>query len=289
MTQLSQMRSDGTRGAAVPQIPTKIGKLSKAILLARCLTRSPLEFCDRLETILEVQWDKLRSVPYPYDTVTLREALSILDKVLPRPVTEFLGERQLEQTEKQVARNLQWLRAKAPFTLKHNADFSLARVCYLICRTLASAVVLETGVAYGVSSTFLLRATQLNGQGRLSSIDLPPLAEGADQHVGFLVPSEVKQYWTLYRGSTKRLLPQLLRELKSVDVFVQDSLHTDRNISAELEMVWPFLRPGGVLVIDDIENNAAFARFAGKARSSCCIAVQEESKNSCFGILVKSA
>ncbi len=110
----------------------------------------------------------------------------------------------------------------APFTTRHHADLSLARLCYAVCRLLRPEIVLETGVAYGVTTALVLKALQVNGKGRLYSIDLPPLGENADAFVGYLVPEALRARWTVNRGVSKRVLPQLLPRLGRVDLFIPD-------------------------------------------------------------------
>jgi hypothetical protein len=58
-----------------------------------------------------------------------------------------------------------------------------------------------------------------------------------------------------------RRLPGLLTELGLVDIFVHDSRHTEGNVRFEMEQAWQHLRPGGALLVDDIDVNAGFARF----------------------------
>jgi hypothetical protein len=57
-------------------------------------------------------------------------------------------------------------------------------------------------------------------------------------------------------------MPGLAGGLRPLDLFVHDSMHTTRNVRFELEHVWPALSPGGAILIDDVEKNAALAQFA---------------------------
>src|SRR5260370_30423521 len=98
----------------------------------------------------------------------------------------------------------------APFKSVHNGDFNLGRLCYATVRIKRPTVVVETGVCYGVTSSFILKALQVNGTGRLFSIDLPPLGDNADDFVGRLIPSELRSGWQLHRGSSRQVLPQVL-------------------------------------------------------------------------------
>jgi predicted O-methyltransferase YrrM len=75
------------------------------------------------------------------------------------------------------------------------------------------------------------------------------------------VPNGLRAAWTVHRGASTRVLPGLLEGLGTVDLFVHDSLHTARNMRREFGLVWPRLRPGGVLVADDVERNGAFGEL----------------------------
>src|ERR671916_823414 len=125
-------------------------------------------------------------------------------------------------------------------------------------------VVVETGVAYGVSSAFILRALEENGRGVLHSVDLPPLRREYERFWGVAVDRVHRGRWSLHRGSSARILPRLLDELETVDLFVHDSLPTYRNMRREFEAVWPHLRTGGALVADDVERNRAFGELQRK-------------------------
>jgi predicted O-methyltransferase YrrM len=61
-----------------------------------------------------------------------------------------------------------------------------------------------------------------------------------------------------------RILPRLLEESGTADLFVHDSLHTYRNMRREFELVWPRLRTGGVILADDVERNRAFGELRQK-------------------------
>jgi hypothetical protein len=72
--------------------------------------------------------------------------------------------------------------------------------------------VIETGVARGVTSRFILEALERKGSGSLVSIDLPPQLKGElHDQIGAAVPPEVRGRWTYVRGSSRRRLPRGLR------------------------------------------------------------------------------
>lgn len=195
-----------------------------------------------------------------YETVGWEAMLASLEDCFGS-VDAILKERTLLDLEDDTRRLLAEIRRDDPFAQRWAADSLLAHLCYLVCRMLRPSVVVETGVAYGVSSAFLLAALAQNGHGTLHSVDLPPLRRGAARSWGVAVPERLRGRWILHRGSGRRVLPGLLRELGVVDLFLHDSLHTRRNMRREFETVWPRLRPGGVLLADDVERNRAFGEL----------------------------
>jgi predicted O-methyltransferase YrrM len=53
----------------------------------------------------------------------------------------------------------------------------------------------------------------------------------------------------------------LLAEGSAVDIFIHDSDHSYDHMHWEFEQVWPLIRPGGLLLSDDILGNQAFDDF----------------------------
>jgi hypothetical protein len=100
-----------------------------------------------------------------------------------------------------------------------------------------------------------------NGRGHLSSIDLPTLEKGWQEQVGIAVSERLKERWSYIKGSSRMRLPKLLSRLGQVDMFIHDSLHSERNVRFELDRVWSALRPGGVVVVDDVDANRGFQSF----------------------------
>jgi predicted O-methyltransferase YrrM len=136
-------------------------------------------------------------------------------------------------------------------------------VQYAAVRAFAPKVVVETGVASGVSSSYLLLALQKNGRGTLHSIGLgEPQFLPPGKSPGWIVPDWLKSNWVLHIGDSRELLPQLLQELGSVDVSIHDSLHTYEHMLWEYRAAFPHVRPGGLLFSDDALWNPAFPEFS---------------------------
>lgn len=193
-----------------------------------------------------------------YDSVSWEDILRDLEDIFGSDATEVLAEPALREMEERTRNLLEETRPVDPFRRVWAADSILAKCCYLVCRMARPRVVVETGVAYGVSSAFMLRAMEENGSGTLHSIDLSPPTRGARRFRGIAVPDELRGRWSLHPGSSRRLLASLVGEVGPVDVFLHDSLHTRRNMLREFGAVWPGLREGGVVIADDVERNGAF-------------------------------
>ncbi len=176
-------------------------------------------------------------------------------------------------------------KADGPFPPEgfHNGTVTLGTLCYLACRYLRPRVVVETGVAYGVTSTYILAALEDNDYGELHSIDLPPLALDATAHVGYFIPPELRSRWKLNLGPAKKLLPEVLERTKPIDLFVHDSLHTYSHMKWEFGMALSALRPRGLLISDDIDGNRAFEQMLQGRNIDSNLAIRQSRKNALCG------
>jgi hypothetical protein len=150
-----------------------------------------------------------------------------------------------------------------PETFKwwNDGDAGLARAIWCLIRHLKPRSIVETGVGHGITSRFILEALKSNGAGHLWSIDLPPLERDLHPEIGIAVGNGHEDRWTLIRGSSRRRLPRLLSRVKGIDMFIHDSMHSERNVRFELDRIWPVLSPGGIVVVDDVDANSGFHSF----------------------------
>src|SRR5690349_10042458 len=258
----------------------------RALRLMALLPRRPLEFYDRVHSLVATRAEAIGDEQVHYRVTAFERALEDLDQHLGGEVRPAVAEAPLSDIEAEVQRRIEALRPVAPFPLIHNADFRLARMAYVACRALRPTAVVETGVAYGVTSAFILKALEVNRHGELHSVDLPPLRRRSEEVIGAAIPEGLRARWRLHRGTGQRVLPTILPRLSDVGVFVQDSLHTLQNILAELKHVTARLsRPSAVLV-DDIQDNAAFARWVDQTQPAYAAAVGEAEKPALFGVAV---
>lgn len=141
---------------------------------------------------------------------------------------------------------------------------------YVIVRSARPTLMIETGVAHGKSSAFILLGMEHNGSGSLVLVDLPPdgaLADGSlttmhGRPTGWLVPEYLRHRWTLRLGDSVDLLPALLAETGQPDVFLHDSLHTIEHTRAEIEAVLASASEPLMLLADNIDMGSGYALAA---------------------------
>ena len=143
----------------------------------------------------------------------------------------------------------------------NDGDAGFTRAIWCLARHLRPKKIVETGVAHGVTSRCILEALNRNGDGHLWSIDLPPVDRFWRQQVGAAVGDRYAGRWTYISGSSRRRLPELLSQLGQIDLFIHDSLHSERNVRFELDRAWAAMAPKGALVVDDVDANWGFRSF----------------------------
>ena len=244
-------------------------RLGPVILFTR-----PTEFVDRFIGFLDRVTDR-REVP---TTAPLApEALwPMLSLALKTEVSVFFNESALAEVDAFLACQIADLPTDAPFGVGNCAERFLGRAAYVICRALHPDTVLETGVAYGSMSTYLLTALALNNHGVLHSIDLPSVQDRRAEFVGRFVPDRLRKRWSLHLGASRRVLPKVLRAVGPVALFVHDSLHTRRNMSWEFATVTPALASRAVVLSDDVHWNRAFEDWARKTTPRWALVRQVE-------------
>ncbi|MGH3277617.1 MAG: class I SAM-dependent methyltransferase [Trebonia sp.] len=170
-----------------------------------------------------------------------------------------------------------------------DADVELCSAIWCVARHIKPAVVIETGVAHGISSRITLEALSRNDRGHLWSIDLPhPLNHKLHEQTGMAVTDSCRPRWTYLEGESRKLLPRLATEVKSVELFIHDSLHTAKNALFEMEQAASVMPPGGVMLVDDIRGHDGFATFARRHPEFETVLCSSADGAAGFGVAVHS-
>jgi Methyltransferase domain len=266
---------------------SSVNKIRYAVRASQAIVAEPFEGIERvLERVSE--WQDSRRLPqYRPEEDWERELHARLDA--PWPCAECVAGAAVWTSTVAELRERELNIGRGAFGGWDDGDPALVRAAWCAVRHLRPDVVVETGVARGLTSRAILEALEYNGAGQLWSIDLPPLLEHElAQESAAAVPRGARDRWTLLRGSSRRLLSDLVLELEKVDLFVHDSMHTTRNVLFELNQVWPFLTSKGLALIDDVERNAALPRFADAHREASVLVCPADDRRALFGCLIKA-
>lgn len=107
------------------------------------------------------------------------------------------------------------------FNPTYDLGEKLSFLSYSIIRIVKPRLVVETGVAAGISSTLILSALSKNNSGTLSSFDIT-------SQVGELIPNELKKLWTLNVLIGINLKDKFRRKMMEIEhdfIFLHDSDH----------------------------------------------------------------
>ena len=169
-----------------------------------------------------------------------------------------------------------------------DADNSLARAVWCVAVHTRPEVVIETGVAHGITSRIVLEALRRNDSGHLWSIDLPfPFDHELHAETGVAVTDACRPRWSYLEGTSKQRLPPLVNKVGPVEMFIHDSLHTARNTLFEMEQAASAGAARGVMLVDDIDSHEGFAAFARRHPEYQTIICPSADKVGLFGIAIK--
>lgn len=199
-----------------------------------------------LEAMINSPWSVSRSAG---------EALALVG--IHRPDLDFdpAGiEEVLRDGRAQMQRILSTSNAIGKFSEAFDLETESSLLIYGLCRLTRPDVVVETGVARGLSTAMILSAISNEHVGHLHSFDV-------SQDVGALVPKALKERWTLWNlggfANPARGLSEVMREIGECRIFLHDSDHSESHQRHEYLTAQKFLAPNGFLLSDDIEGNYA--------------------------------
>jgi len=170
-----------------------------------------------------------------------------------------------------------------PVKMGGEADLELL---YYLAEHWRAKTMVETGVAYGWSSSVLLFSIK-NREGVLYSTDMPYPKLNNENFVGCIVPEELKSKWNLINLPDRQAFKLIDKQVASIDLCHYDSDKSYRGRMWAYNWLWSKLREGGVFISDDVNDNVAFRDFA-EAQGKKPIIVFYEPEDKYVGLLIKS-
>ena len=166
--------------------------------------------------------------------------------------------------------------AEKPYPVDYSINPNSRNFLYFLCRILKPKIVIETGVAYGFSSIYILKALEHNNSGKLYSIDSIFRPWQSKKMIGSVIPEKLRNRWNLILGSSHEKLQEVFDSLDDPDIFIHDSLHSYKNMIFEFECATNNLKHG-MIISDDILDNDAFYDFTSREKmKNMIIKVQDD-------------
>jgi predicted O-methyltransferase YrrM len=132
-----------------------------------------------------------------------------------------------------------------------------ADLLYSIAEAVDAHNVLETGIAIGFSSmAFLCSVSKRNGQ--VISTDIGIFDR---TNIGKAVPRSLTPHWHVFIGPDSIKIPKAIKSQKEFDLVHYDSDKSYEGRIFGYSLLWERIRPGGLLISDDIADNTAFRDF----------------------------
>ena len=220
-----------------------------------------------------------RVAGYRSAVVTVQVAVNQAPGVSMDEINRIMQEPELLATQREVHARADSL------MVRRMSRAGYAELCYLMCRILKPEVAVETGVGFGWCTAFILRAMEVNGRGRLHSVELQSLGTESGRQTGVAVPERLRPMWTLHLGPQRRVLPKVLANIPAADFVHYDSDKTYQGMIETYRLLWPKLSARGVLMSDDLDNDA-FADFAGEVKRKPLV-VRKQRDGQLVGLMSK--
>ena len=158
---------------------------------------------------------------------------------------------------------------------------------YAATRLRKAGNLLETGVAYGWSSLAFLSAAEQNGRGRLISVDRPYPDGAGTAFVGVAVDASLRKRWHIIQEPDRNGLYKAIAAFPDgIDIAHYDSDKSYRGRCFGYRLIWNALKPDGIFISDDIQDNMAFAHLVEPAGAAFGVVALP---GKFVGIAVKSA
>ena len=158
-------------------------------------------------------------------------------------------------------KNKEYPSKEMPYPIDYSISSDSRKFLYILCRITKPRNVIETGVAYGLSSFYILSALNRNEYGKLTSIDSVFRPWQSEEMIGSIIPKNLRSKWKLVLGKSNEKLLDEFKKIENVEIFVHDSLHSYKNMTFEFNCAINNIKNNGIIISDDILDNDAFYDF----------------------------
>ena len=169
----------------------------------------------------------------------------------------------------------------------NDADPAMSEAIWCLVSHRRPLKVLETGVARGITSRVVLEGLKRTATATSGALTSSTWTGGCTARSEQPYPSHSVVAGPTSRARAGAAYGLFLEAIGEIDLFVHDSLHTGRNVRFELETVWPALRPGGALVVDDIGHSLAFDAFTAAVAPSARLTARHAHGGGDWGVVLK--
>ena len=176
---------------------------------------------------------------------------------------------------------------KKPYPTDYSINSDSRLFLYGLCKLVRPDVIIETGVAYGLSSSYILQALHENNNGVLYSIDDVFRPWESIEMIGDAIPKNLRDRWKLVVGSSLIKLKETIQSLDKIDIFLHDSLHTYKNMLFEFNTSWSSIKKNGFLISDDVSENNAFLDFYSSKNKSTVLLADRKNNHVILGLIRK--
>jgi len=150
-----------------------------------------------------------------------------------------------------------------------------ALLLFKLIRKIQPTVAIELGTCIGISAAYQAAALQLNGKGRLISIEgSEAIAALARKNIESLHLNNVE----ILCGTFKEVLPEVFTKISAIDYVFIDGHHDEQATIAYFELLLPHLVSGAIVVFDDISWSEGMRRAWEKIRKHDSVAFSVDLK-----------
>ena len=250
--------------------------MSKLSIILQIIKKSffkPRLMLELAEEKSEIKDDeRFRKHDYVFDFESIDDFFK--NKFPKMNINEF--ELELKELDKYVEKFFSELKDKKypskemPYPVDYSISYDSRKFLYVICRIIKPKNIVETGVAYGLSSFYILSALNKNKFGTLISIDSVFRPWQSKKMIGSIIPENLRDRWELELGRSNEKLLEVFQNIDDAEIFIHDSLHSYKNMTFEFNCAINRISNNGIIISDDILDNDAFYDFTKekKIRSS---------------------